>query len=132
MAVNTCNNQNQNNGMLYSQYARGKDEEKERNNFPKSGSSFTENDKNYGNGNGNGDTEKIRLEKIVTEMLQESLTIRYSDLRDNLEKEFTAQNTLEISSSEITSKLNQLTNVSRLLREGIEEVEMKNKTLGEI
>lgn len=128
--------QPQNNTTLNSQYAREyqlKDEEKERNNLPKYSSTVNEMDKNYGNANVNSDSsqlEKKRLEKVVTEMLQESLTIRYSDLRDNLEKEFTAQNTLDISSTEITSQLNKLTSVSRQLREGIEEVETKNKTLG--
>ena len=74
--------------------------------------------------------DKKKLETYLTETLQDSLKMHYSDLRDELEKEYKTQNILENSKSDIEEQIKRFSNLKNAMQEGINDVEMKNKKLG--
>ena len=77
-----------------------------------------------------GVQDKKKLESFLTETLQESLKMHYSDLRDELEKEYKTQNILENSKDDIEEQIKRFSNLKNAMQEGINDVEMKSKKLG--
>ena len=74
--------------------------------------------------------DKKKLETFLTETLQDSLKMHYSDLRDELEKEYKTQNILENSKNDIEEQIKRFSNLKNAMQDGIIEIDVKNKKLG--
>ena len=74
--------------------------------------------------------DKKKLESFLTETLQNSLKMHYSDLRDELEKEYKTQNILENSKNDIDEQIKRFSNLKNAMQDGIIEIDVKNNKLG--
>jgi hypothetical protein len=75
--------------------------------------------------------DKKKLETFLTETLQDSLKMHYSDLRDELEKEYKTQNILENSKNDIEEEIKRFSNLKNAMQDGIIEIDVKNNKLGQ-